>query len=174
MTLQLLPPAKLPNWNVPTVRGLPTIPRIGCVGGNATTIVGEQMGNLPDLATLPHVKALQKVITEQIGTLVEGQLGVIPRAPLYAARQLRLIQELQEMITMATQTANQIASEINAAIGAANQRIADLNASKAAITATPAVLRNAVQRKALGRYNQYVGEINGQIARLERSLECLM
>lgn len=168
-----LPAAKLPNWNVPNVRSLPSIPNVGCVSGNATTIVGEQLGSLPDISALPHIKALNKVITEQIGTLVEGKLPQIVRSPLYEVRQARLVQELASIIQEGTAIANQITAEVNAAISFANSRIADLNASKSAITATPAHLRSAVQNKALGRYNEYIAEINGQKSRLQTSLGCL-
>jgi len=172
MTLQL-PQAKLPNWNVPSVRSVPTIPNVGCVSGNATTIVGQQFGNLPDLTALPQIKALQKVITEQIGTLVEGKLGQVPRAIVYEVRQARLVQELASIVQEAATIAGQVQAEVNAAISFANERIGDLNASKNAILATPANLRSAVQTKALGRYNEYIGEINGQIGRLQTSLGCL-
>lgn len=168
-----LPPAKLPNWNLPNVRSIPSIPNVGCVSGNATTIVGEQLGSLPDISALPHIKALNKVITEQIGTLLEGKLGDVPRAIVYEVRRARLVTELASIVQQGTAIANQITAEVNAAVAFANTRIADLNASKSAILATPAHLRSAVQNKALDRYNEYIGEINGQIGRLQASLGCL-
>ena len=63
--------------------------------------------------------------------------------------------------------------EINAAIEGANEKIGDLNASKNLILATPANMRTAIQTKALGRYNEYIGEVNDQIGRLETAMGCL-
>lgn len=168
-----LPQAKLPSWNIPNVRSVPTIPHVGCVGGNATTIIGEQLGSLPDIAALPHIKALQKVITEQIGTLIEGKLPDIARSPLYQVRQLRLVQELSQIVSEATSIANQVQAEVNAGISFCNEKIADFNASKNAILQTPAELRSAIQKKTLDRLNEYTDEINGQIGRLQSSLGCL-
>lgn len=168
-----LPTAKLPSWTIPTVRGLPTIPNVGCVSGSATTQVGNQFGNLPDLNALPHVKALQKLITEQIGTLLEGQQITAIRAPLYAVRQARLVTEMASMISTATSIASQVTADINATISGCNAKIADLNAAKNAILATPVQLRSTVQTKALGCYNAYIGEVNGQIGKLQTTLGCL-
>lgn len=168
-----LPPAKLPSFNVPTVRGLPTIPTVGTISGSATTIVGEQFGNLPDIQALPHVKALQKVITEQIGMLIEGKLPTIARAPLYDVRQLRLVAELAQIVAMAASVVAQVQAEIDAGIQAANAKIADINAAKNAILQTPANVRSTVQNKALGRYNEYIGEVNQQKSRLQTALGSL-
>lgn len=168
-----LPAAKLPSWNVPTIRNLPTIPNVGCVSGNGTTLIGEQFGNFPDVQALPHIKALNKVITEQIGTLVEGKLGQIPRAIVYEIRQARLASELAEIVATAATVAGQIQGEINGAIAAANAKIGDLNASKNLILQTPANVRTAVQNKALGRLNEYIGEVNEQVGRLQTALGCL-
>lgn len=168
-----LPQAKLPSWNVPTVRPLPSIPNVGCVSGNATTVIGEQFGNFPDVQALPHIKALNKVITEQIGTLLEGKLPDAPRSIAYEARRSRLVNELAQIVNSATAVGSQIQSEINGAISACNEKISDLNASKNAILQTPANLRSAVQVKALNRYNTYIAEVNSQIGRLQTSLGCL-
>jgi hypothetical protein len=168
-----IPAAKLPSWNVPTIRSLPTIPTVGCVTGNATTLIGSQMGNLPDAMALPHVKALDKIITEQIGTLIEGKLPDLLRAPLYQVRQLRLFSELAQIISTSAQLAAQIQAETNAVIEACNQKIDDLNAAKDAILQIPENARTVVQQKALDRYNEYAGEINAQIGRLQQSLGCL-
>lgn len=168
-----LPAAKLPSWNVPAIRNLPSIPNVGCVSGNGTTLIGEQFGNFPDVQALPHVKALNKVITEQIGTLLEGKLPDVPRAILYEIRQARLVIELAQMVSAAATLAGQIQAEINGSIAACNEKVGDLNAAKNAILQTPANLRSAVQTKALSRYNQYIGEINDQVGRLETTLGCL-
>ncbi len=168
-----LPQIKLPSWSVPNVRGLPTIPTVGCVSGNATTQIGEQMGNFPDIQALPHVKALNKVITEQIGTLLEGKLPDAPRSILFEARKARLITELASIVNKATELANQIQTEINSSIAACNEKINDLNAAKNLILQVPVNARSVIQKKTLDRYNEYIGEINGQIGRLQTSLGCL-
>ena len=168
-----LPAAKVPSWNVPQIRSLPTIPNVGCVSGNGTTLVGEQFGNFPDIQALPHIKALNKVITEQIGTLLEGKLGDVPRAIAYEIRRARLVTELQQIVSMATTIASQVQGEINGAIAGCNAKIADLNASKAAILQTPENMRTAIQQKTLSRLNEYIGELNEQVGRLETSLGCL-
>lgn len=167
------PEAKLPSFNTPTIRGLPSIPKVGCVSGKPTTLIGEQMGNLPDINALPHVKALKKVIEEQIGTLLEGKLPQIARSPLYEIRQARLVGELAEMVQKATELAGSVLAELDAAIDFANSKISDLNSAINEINETSAELRTAVQKKALDRYNEYIGEINEQIGRLEAAKGCL-
>ena len=172
MSVQL-PTIKTPSWNVPPVRSLPTIPTVGCVSGNATTQIGQQMGSFPDIQALPHVKALNKVITEQIGTLLEGKLGDIPRAALYEVRKARLIAELAQIVNQGTQLATQIQNEVNASIEAANAKINDLNAAKDALLEIPENVRSVIQDKMITRYNEYISEVNAQIGRLEESLGCL-
>lgn len=168
-----LPQAKLPSWNLPTVRSLPTIPNVGCVSGNATSMIGDQFGNFPDIQALPHIKALNKVITEQIGTLIEGKLGDIPRAAAYEIRRARLVTELIAIVQQGVTIASQIQSEANANIAACNTKIADLNSAKNAIVSIPEAARSALQRKTLDRLNVYIGEVNGQIGRLQTTLACL-
>lgn len=168
------PSAKLPSFNMPTIRALPNIPKVGCVSGNPTTLVGQQMGNLPDVSALPHVKALKKVIEEQVGTLIEGKLPDLPRSVLYEARQIRLVGELAEMIEKAAEIAGQLLAEINTAIEFANARIDDLNSSLTEISSIDEALRSPVQKKALDRYNDYIGEINQQIGRLNAAKGCLI
>ncbi len=168
-----LPPAKLPSFTLPTVRSLPTIPNVGCVSGNATSIIGDQFGNFPDIQALPHIKALNKIITEQIGTLLEGKLGDIPRAALYEVRRARLVNELVQIVQQGTAIAGQIQSEVNANIAACNTKIADLNSAKNAIVSIPEASRSALQQKTLDRLNTYIGEVNGQIGRLQTTLACL-
>lgn len=168
-----LPQIKLPSFNVPNIRSLPNIPTVGCVSGNATTVIGEQFGNFPDIQALPHVKALNKVITEQIGTLLEGKLPDAPRAALYQARQARLVSELAQIVSAATELASQIQAEISSSIQACNQKVNELNAAKSLILQIPANLRSPIQKKALDRYNEYIGEVNSQIGRLQTALGCL-
>jgi hypothetical protein len=145
-----LPTAKLPSWNVPAVRSLPSIPNVGCVSGNATTQIGEQFGNFPDVQALPHIKAL-----------------------LFEARKARLITELTNIVSTATTIAGQVAGEINAAIDGCNEKISDLNAAKAAVMQTPENMRSLIQRKTLERYDEYIGEVNDQMGRLQTALACL-
>lgn len=172
--MNALPTAKLPGFNVPTIRGLPNIPTVGCVSGNPTTLVGQQMGSLPDISALPHVKALKKVIEEQIGALVEGKLPQLPRSIVYEVRQLRLVAELAQIVAVSVQIAAQMTAEINAAIAAANQTINGINAAANEIEQLPEAARSAVQRKALDRYNDYAAEINAQIGRLNAAKGCLI
>lgn len=172
MSVQL-PQIKIPSWTVPSVRDLPTIPNVGCVSGNATTQIGEQFGSFPDVQALPHVKALNKVITEQIGTLLEGKLPDVPRAVLFEARKVRLVSELAQIIGKGAELASQIQGEVNATIAASNAKIGDLNAAKNALLQIPENARSAIQDKTISRYNEYVGEVNAQIGRLEASLGCL-
>lgn len=172
MSVQL-PTAKLPSWNVPGVRSLPSIPNVGCVSGNATTQIGGQMGSFPDIQALPHVKALNKIITEQIGTLTEGKLPDAPRSALYQIRQARLAVELAQIVEAAAQIASQIQAEVTEAINDCNAKIADLNAAKTELLQIPETARSAVQMKAIARYNDYASEVNAQIGRLQTSLGCL-
>ena len=172
MSIQL-PQAKLPSWNAPSVRSLPQIPTVGCVSGNATTQIGASMGSFPDIAALPQIKSLNKVITEQIGTLLEGKLPDAPRAALYQVRQARLVGELAQIVSTATQIAGQVQAEVSAAISGCNQKINDLNAAKDALLQIPEAARTAVQSKRIARYNDYANEVGAQIGRLEASLGCL-
>lgn len=172
MTFQL-PEIKPPSWNIPAVRNLPMIPKVGCVSGNATTQIGEQMANFPDIQALPHIKALNKVITEQIGTLLEGKLPDAPRAIVYEVRKARLITELADIISKGAELAGQFQAEVNAAIEACNAKINDLNQAQAALLQIPENARSVIQDKMISRYNEYIGEINGQIGRLQQSLGCL-
>lgn len=171
--MSILPSAKLPSWNLPSVRSLPTIPNVGCISGNPTTIVGDQMGSFPDIQALPHIKSLKKVINEQIGTLLEGKLPDLPRAVLFEARKARLTTELAQVVGKATAMASQIQADVNATINACNEKINDLNAAKDEILQLPEQARSAVQTKSLERYNEYADEINSQIDRLQSSLGCL-
>lgn len=168
-----LPIIKSPSWNVPTARNLPTIPTVGCVSGNSTTQIGEQFGSFPDIQALPHVKALNKVITEQIGTLLEGKLPDVPRAAAYEVRKARLITELANIVNSATQIAGQIQVEVNATISALNEKIEEMNEAKNLLLQIPENARSAIQGKTIERYNEYIEEINAQIGRLQTSLGCL-
>ena len=70
----MIPQPKLPSLSLPTIRSLPTIPFVGCAGGDGTTYLGDQFGNLPDLQAALHAKALKKALVEQVYALVQGQL----------------------------------------------------------------------------------------------------
>src|SRR3712207_1920444 len=94
-----LPSPKLPHFGTPSIRDIPQIPNVGCVSGNPITYVGGQLGNMPDHKALPQIKALKKVIEEQIGTLLEGKSPDFVRPALYEIRRARLVTELADIVS---------------------------------------------------------------------------
>ena len=167
------PQAKLPHIPLPVIRNLPQIPTVGCVSGNATTLIGEQMGNLPDISALPQIRALKKAILEQIGALIDGQLPDAVRPPKYAARAARLVSELSSIVSAMNAIAAGLQAEVNSGIEFANQKLSDINAAKAIILNIPAGARTTIQKKTLDRLNEYAVEINAQINRMETALGCM-
>src|SRR4051794_31476092 len=90
--------AKPPNLNVPTIAGLPTIPHVGCTGGDATAYFGGQFGGLPDLQALSHIRVIKKALEEQIYALLKGELPFATRPPIYDARMVQLTNEVAEIV----------------------------------------------------------------------------
>lgn len=173
MSGPLVPPPRLPHLPLPNVRGLPNIPHVGCAGGSATSYLGEQFGNLPDLHAALAMKNLKKALEEQIYALIQGQLPDAVRPPVYAARAAQLINEVAELVQTLNQVIAGVTAEANAAINFVNGKINDINAAKSAVVAIPAGARSAVQRLALQRYNEYLGELNSQVGRLEATIACI-
>lgn len=171
--MQAIPQPKPPHLNLPNIRSLPNIPFVGCSGGNATSYIGQQFSGLPDLKTVLHIKALKKSLEEQIYALIQGQLPVIPRAPVYAARAAQLTSEVAQLVSTMTTVISQIQGEINGAISAVNGKIGEVNAAKAAIQSIPVSARTATQQLAIQRYSEYAGELNAQVGRLQQTLSCL-
>lgn len=173
MSGPIIPPPRLPHLPLPNVRGLPNIPHVGCAGGSATTYLGEQFGNLPDLNAALHIKNLKKTLEEQIYALIQGQLPDPTRPPVYAARAAQLVNEVAELVQMLNQVIADATAEANAAINFINGKINDINAAKTAVLTIPAGARSAVQRLALQRYEEYLGELNSQVGRLQATIECI-
>src|SRR5216684_2660472 len=144
--MPIIPQPRLPHTTLPTIRGIPTIPHVGCAGADGTSYIGEQFGNLPDLHALLHLKTLKKALNEQIYALLEGELGQIPRAPVYAARAAQLVDEVAELVDAITSIANEVESNINDAIGYVNNQVAAVNQAKNAIAGVPEAARSAVDR----------------------------
>ena len=86
---------------------------------------------------------------------------------------MRLVSELADIVSTASEISSQIQSEVNAAIEGCNQKIDELNAAKAAINQLPVTQLNKLRTKAFARYDSYIAEINLQKAKLEQSLGCL-
>jgi hypothetical protein len=163
----------LPHLPLPNVRGLPNVPHVGCAGGSATSYLGEQFGNLPDLHAALAIKKLKKALEEQIYALIQGQLPDPTRPPVYAARAAQLVNEVAELVQMLNNLIAQAAAEVNASINFINGKINDINAAKTAVLSIPQGARSAVQRLALQRYNEYLGELNSQIDRLNATIACI-
>ena len=168
-----LPKAKLPNLSLPRIKRIPQIPFVGCAPSSATTLVGKQFGNVPDLEKVLHIRALKKALEEQIKALIDGQLPVIARAPKYAASAVRLANELQQLLSGLAEAAQGMAAEYDAAVSFANGKIAELNRAAGEIQALPEAARSKVQKLTLDRYNDYAREITAQVGRLQQAKGCL-
>lgn len=168
-----VPAPKLPHVTLPTIRNLPTIPNVGCAGGDGTTYIGKQFGGLPDIATVLHIKALKKAMEEQIYALVQGELPVITRAPIYAARAAQLVEYVESLLNTLTATINNVTEEVEGSIDFANSKIAEINSAKNEILSLPESARSAAQRSLLSLYDEYIAEGNAQINRLESSIACI-
>lgn len=173
MSGPIVPAPRLPHLPLPNVRGLPNIPHVGCAGGNGTTYLGEQFGNLPDLHAALAVKKLKKALEEQIYALIQGQLPDATRPPVYAARAAQLTNEVAQLVQALNQTIAGVTAEANASINFINGKINDINAARTAVLSIPAGARSAVQRLALQRYNEYLGELNSQVGRLQATIACI-
>jgi hypothetical protein len=171
--MSLLPTPKLPIGNLPTVRVPVDIPSVGCPGSAGTSYVGQQFGNLPDLHTALHLKALKKAMEEQIYALIQGELPVLARAPIYAARAAQLVSYVAALVSTLNSVVDGVTGEVNAATGFINNKVAELNGLAAGIEGVPASARTAAQRLALTRYEEYVGELNAQSTRLQSTMACL-
>jgi hypothetical protein len=168
-----IPAAKLPDLPLPTIRPLPSIPGVGCAGGHATTLIGEQFGDLPDIATVLHIKALKKAMDEQIYALIQGELPDSLRPDVYAARAAELAAYVIEIVNTINTIIGGIVAEAEAAIAAVHEKIAEMESALAVIESVPSYARTALQQLMFGRYNEYVAELNGQAARLQSTIACV-
>jgi hypothetical protein len=173
MSGPIIPQPKLPHLPLPHIRGIPNIPHVGCSGASGTSYLGEQFGNLPDLHAALAMKNLKKAIEEQIYALIQGELPDAVRPPVYAARAAQLINEVAELVQTLNQVIAGVIAEANASINFINGKINDINAAKNTVLAIPAGARSAVQRLALQRYNEYLGELNAQVGRLQTTIGCI-
>lgn len=168
-----VPLPKLPHVTLPTIRGIPTIPHVGCAGATGTTYVGEQFGNVPDVGAVLAIKALKKAILEQIYALIQGELPDATRPPVYAARAAQLTNEIAEIVATLNEAIAAVTSEANAAITAVNAKSAEMNAAKAELESITPGARSAVQRLMIQRYTRYAGELDAQAGRLQSTIECI-
>lgn len=169
-----IPEAKIPQIDLPTIRLPIHIPKIGCPGADGRSYVGEQFGNLPDLVDAFHVKHLRKVVNDQIFALLKGQLPTILRKGLYLQKAVELIQDVLAFIQVLNQVIGAAIAEYNATISFINGKISELNQSIALIEDIPEGARTAVNTLALQRFNEYIGELNQQKQRLQRSIACIL
>lgn len=158
------------NWNLPNVRGQPVVPRVGEVAGQATTYVGEQLGNAPDLMALPVIASLKKKLLEQIKSLIDGQLPTALRAPKYAAQAADLAEFVSELQSRTSQLINQVTGEINGQIGFITEQIAGVNQAKAAILTIPVAMRTETEMLTIQRLGSYLAELSLQRGRLQSTL----
>jgi hypothetical protein len=168
-----IPAAKLPHIPLPNIRSIPMIPGVGCAGGNTTTLIGEQLGNLPDLDAVRHIKDLKRYLAEQIETLIEGYVPAAQRQPVWAARVERYVQRISELLEGMNELISGVVAETNASINFVNGKIGELNAARSEALSLPEAARSAVQRLALERTNEYISELNQQKSRLESTISCL-
>lgn len=173
MTLPTILAAKLPSVTLPTIRSMPSIPSVGCAGGDGTSYIGEQFGGLPDVQAALHLKALTKAINEQIYALLQGELPQPARAPVYAARAAQLAQYVVSLASTLNEVVGRVTGEATATINFINGKISEVNAAKAAIMSVPSASHSAAQRLLLSRYNTYASELNAQIARVNATVSCI-
>ena len=173
MTIQIPPPRTI-QITPPQIRLPIDIPFVGCTGGSAKTMVGKQLGNIPDLATLLHIRTIKKAIEEQIYALLQGMLPDLLRPPVYAARAAQLLTEVVAFIATLNQVISQVLAEVNAAIGFINQKVTELENAANELLALPGNALSAAQQLMLQRYEEYTGELNAQAGRLQSTLGCLI
>ncbi len=171
--MPLLPLPQLPHLNLPQVRPLPSIPGVGCAGGDPTAIFGDQYGGLPDLQSVLHLKILKKHYEEMIETLVEGYLNEIPRQAVWAARVAEYTSHIAELVGKFNELVGAMNAAVNANIQAINQTKDELQGMLDGIMAVPEARRNAVQQLMAQRYTEYLGELDAQASRLQDTLTCL-
>lgn len=169
-----IPEARIPQIALPQIRIPVHIPKVGCPGADARSYIGEQFGNLPDLQDALHTKHLRKVTNDQIYALLKGQLPTILRKVVYLQKALELIEDVAAFIAVLNQVIGQAVAEYNATINFINGKISELNAGIADVEAIPAAARTAAQTLLPDRYNEYIAELNQQIARLQTSITCIM
>lgn len=168
-----IPQPKLPQITLPTIRGLPTIPHVGCSGGQGTSYVGEQFGNAPDLNTVLHIRTLKKALDEQIYALLKGQLPFATRPPIYDARMVQLTSDVADLVTELNDAIGKVTAETQAAITFVNQKVGEMNSAKNAILGLPESARSAAQTVMIERYDRYVSRLNAQANRLQSTIACV-
>ena len=173
MSLVNIPPAKVPDIGLPMIRLPIAIPRVGCPGADARSYVGEQFGSLPDLYDALHGKHLRKLLNDHIYSLLKGQLPTILRKPFYLAKALDLIDHVAEVVAMMNQVIGQAVAEYNATIAFINQKKSELNGKLAAVNAIPVNVQTAVNKLQKQRYQEYLGELDFQITKLQISINCI-
>ena len=172
MNLQISSP-RLPHIPLPTIRSAPHIPGVGCAGSDTTTLIGEQLGNLPDLDAATHIKALKKAIEEQIYALIQGELPDATRPPVYAARAAELIDYVTEIVSDLNEIIGGVIAEATASINFINGKISDLSAAQSELLSIPEAARSQVQQLGVTRFNEYFGELNAQLSRLDSTISCI-
>jgi len=173
MSGPLVPQPKLPHVALPNIRSIPMIPHVGCAGGQGTTYVGQQFGNVPDIGAALAAKTLKKSLEEQIYALIQGQLPDLTRPPVYAARAAQLVNQVADVVALINDVVAGVTAEATAAIASVNAKAADLNIAKATLESIPSGARDPVQRLMIERYTRYVGELNAQAARLQSTIDCI-
>jgi len=171
--VSLIPQPKLPNITLPNIRGIPTIPFVGCAGAQGTTYVGEQFGNVPDIGAIREIKALKKSLEEQIYALIQGKLPDATRPAPYDARAIQLTNEVAQLVTKLNEVIAGATAEAEAAIDFVNGKIGELNTAKGLLEGIPAGARSPVQQLMIERYDRYVGELNDQAGRLQSTIDCI-
>jgi hypothetical protein len=169
----VIPPPYLPHIQLPTIRGIPSLPHIGCVGARGTTYQGQQHGHLPDVGGILHLRAMRKFLNEQIYALIQGELPDSLRPAPYAVRAAQLVDEVTEAVASMNELISSVVGEIGADLSYVQGQINTLNSAMAEVQAVPANSRTAAQAMTLTLYTEYVSELNSQATRLQASLSCI-
>lgn len=173
MPIPELPGLKLPSLSLPNIRPMPHIPGVGCVASDGHSYIGEQFGNLPDFQAVQAIRQLQKVINEQIAALIEGYLPTAARQPLWAARVVVLTQYVADLNSLLIEVVGRATTEIGATVDFINGKKSEVQGALNVIAAIPESARTTTQRLMAARYQEYLGELDAQVTRLQSTLGCL-
>lgn len=164
---------KLPPASLPTIRNLPTIPLIGCAGGDAHSYFGDQFGGLPDLEAILHMKARIRYFQEQVDMMIEGYVPAALRQPVWAIRVEDYLEEIATLTAEVASLVGAITDYVNSSLGFINDKVNELNDAKAALESIPEDARSKVQQKMIERYDKYIGRLEAQAGRLQATLTCI-
>ena len=165
--------AKVPTVQAPFTAPTLSVPFLSCFSGDGRTFVGRHFSNRPDLLKLQHLKQLIVQYEERIITQTIGKLDNPLRSAGFVAQIVEITDKIATATAAITSAVGEITEEIDAGISFINDRITDLNALRAELNAVPENLRTKVAAHLIARYEQYFGELESQLSRLNAARACV-